>query len=110
MSTVQNASELLALLCVAGLGAALFRWRRAVRRDFLLAFILFLLGALGREVIVWAYGITGWPLTASHWSAAARGLQIVGAVLFVRVSLRDVCGEWGWILVVVAASVGAAFI
>lgn len=98
-SVLHNASELLALLCVAGIVACAVRWPQALRRDFLLAFGLFLAGTLTREIVVFYYGATGWPLEAVWWSASGRVIQILGAALFVRGSLKNACGEWGWLLV-----------
>ncbi len=107
---VHNTSELLACLCAAGVFAALFRWRGAVRHDFLLSFMLFLAGTLVREIVVWRYGVADWPEVALHWSAFGRLVQVVGGVLFVRASMRDTCGEWGWIVVLAAATLVAAVV
>jgi len=110
MGYMQNASELLALLCAVGIAASLLRWRRAARKDFLLAFIVFLAGTLMREWVVYIYGARGWPALAVDLSAAARLVQISGAALFVRASLREACGEWGWVAVLAAAAAGAVML
>lgn len=107
---VHNTSELLALLCGAGILACGFRWRTANRRDFLLSFGIFLIGTLIREIVVYHYGIASWPADALAWSGMGRLVQIVGAALFVRASLRHACGEWGWVLVFALAAVVAAII
>lgn len=107
---LHNTSELLALLCGAGIAACAFRWRTANRRDFLLAFGVFLAGTLIREGVVYVFGATGWPAEALAWSAAGRVVQIVGGALFVRASLRHACGEWGWMLVFAAAAFVAGLI
>ncbi len=107
---MRNASELLALLCVAGVVAAMMRWKTAVRRDFLLAFIVFLAGVAMREMVVYRYGVTGWPTDALWWSAVARLVQITGAALFVRAAMREACGEWGWIAVLAVAGAGAVLL
>lgn len=107
---IHNTSELLALLCIAGIVGCAFRWRTAARRDFLFAFALFLAGTFLREYVVWIYGVANWPLSALMWSGAGRAIQILGGVLFVRASLREVCGEWGWMLVFVASAIGAGLL
>lgn len=107
---VHNTSELLALLCVAGIVACLFRWRAANRRDFLLAFGIFLIGTLIRELVVYYYGIAAWPSGALTWSGIGRVVQIVGGALFVRASLKNACGEWGWMLVFALAAFFAGII
>lgn len=107
---VHNTSELLALLCGAGILACAFRWRTANRRDFLFAFCLFLTGTLIREAVVYFYGISSWPAEALTWSGIGRVVQIVGGAFFVRASLKHACGEWGWLLVFVVAAVLAGLI
>lgn len=107
---VHNTSELLALLCAAGLAACAFRWPTANRRDFLLAFGVFLVGTLIREAVVWWYGVAHWPADALSWSGIGRVVQIIGAALFVRASLKHACGEWGWVLVFAVAAIAAAII
>ena len=92
----RNSSETLMLLSFAGAAAGIWRWRRAPRRDYLLAFILFLLGSGLREVPVYIGGMTGWATELVLFSALARIAQVIGATLFVRASLADVCGPWGW--------------
>lgn len=107
---VHNTSELLALLCAAGIATCAFRWRTANRRDFLLAFGVFLAGTLIRELVVFFYGATGWPAEALTWSGFGRLVQIIGGALFVRASLKHACGEWGWLLVFAVAAVLAGII
>lgn len=107
---LHNTSELLALLCAAGVAACVVRWRLASRRDFLLAFSVFLIGTLARELVVYIFGATGWPPEAVSWSAFGRSVQILGAALFVRAALKDACGEWGWLLVFVVAAFFAGII
>jgi hypothetical protein len=107
---LHNTSELLALLCAAGVAACVVRWRLANRRDFLLAFGIFLIGTLIRELVVYCYGVVGWPAEALHWSGFGRLVQIIGGALFVRASLRHACGEWGWMLVFAVAMGFAAII
>ncbi|WP_425065634.1 hypothetical protein [Reyranella sp.] len=107
---VHNTSELLALLCAAGVGACAFRWRTANRRDFLLAFCIFLIGTLIRELVVYVYGIASWPADALTWSGFGRLFQIIGGALFVRASLKHACGEWGWLLVFAVAALLAGLI
>lgn len=109
-SYLHNTSELLGLLCLAGIAACFVRWRTAVRRDFLFAFGLFLAGTLIRELVVFGYGAVGWPAAAVAWSASGRLVQIIGAALFVRASLKENCGEWGWVGVFAVAAVVASLI
>ena len=109
-SYLHNTSELLGLLCLAGIAACFVRWRTAVRRDFLFAFGLFLAGTLIRELVVFAFGATNWPAAAVAWSASGRLVQIIGAALFVRASLRADCGEWGWLGVFAVATIIAVVI
>lgn len=104
---LKNASELLAVLCFVGIIATVVRWRTSYRRAFLLAFAAFLAGTMMRELVVWFYGPRGWPDDAVHLSAVGRVVQIVGSVLFIRASLVRYCGEWGWLLVILLAAVGA---
>lgn len=107
---VHNTSELLALLCGAGIAACIFRWPTANRRDFLLAFGVFLAGTLIREAVVYRYGIISWPAEALTWSGIGRAIQIIGGAMFVRASLKHACGEWGWMLVFAVATIVAAII
>jgi hypothetical protein len=107
---IHNTSELLALLCIAGIGACFVRWRTAARRDFLAAFALFLAGTLIRELVVFGYGATNWTAEAVMWSASGRLVQIVGAAFFVRAALKHDCGEWGWIIVFTIAALCASVI
>lgn len=104
---VINTSELIAILCAAGIATCALRWSSAVHRDYLFAFGVFLLGSMIREATVYYYGVTGWPQDALIWSGLSRVIQIAGIALFIRASLAKVCGEWGWIAVLVAAMVGA---
>lgn len=107
---LQNSSELLALLCAAGIAACGVRWRQALRRDFLFAFGLFLAGTLVRELVVFFFGVVGWPPEAVAWSGLGRVIQVLGAALFVRASLKEACGEWGWALVFAVAFIFAGVI
>lgn len=104
---LRNASEVLALLCLAGLVATVVRWPTSVRRAFLLAFGIFLAGTMLREIVVFWYGARAWPDDAVHLSAVGRFIQIVGSVLFVRAALVRYCGEWGWLAVIILTAIGA---
>lgn len=104
---VVNTSELIAILCAVGIATCALRWSSAVHRNYLFAFGVFLLGSMIREVTVHYYGVTGWPPDALVWSGVSRLIQIAGIALFIRASLAKVCGEWGWIAVLVVAMVGA---
>jgi hypothetical protein len=97
-------SKVLLMLSVAGVAASLYRWRDARRRDFLLAFILFLVGAAIREVPPIYAGQGPW---AHHWilvSGIGRSFKLLGSVLFIRAALNDRYGEYGWIVVVLATA------
>lgn len=95
-----NTSQALALLALIGVGAGLLRWRNATRRDFLLAFLIFLFGTALREVPVYFAGMSAWSINWVLLSGISRVVQLIGVVLFVRASLRDHCGPWGWKAVV----------
>ena len=110
MNLVHNTSELLALLCAAGVVVSALRWRAAVHKDILVAFILYLAGTLIREGGVYVFGATTWPPEALDVAALGRLVQIAGALLFVRAAMKRPCGEWGWMLVFVAAAIGAALL
>lgn len=107
---IHNTSELLGLLCLAGIAACFVRWRTAARRDLLLAFAIFLAGTLGRELVVYFYGSVNWASPAVWWSGSGRLVQIIGAALFVRAALKNDCGEWGWIGVFAVAAIFASLI
>ena len=104
---LHNASEFLALLCLAGMIATVIRWPSSGRRAFLFAFGLFLAGTMLREIVVWWFGARAWPDDAIHMSSIGRIVQITGSVLFVRAALVRYCGEWGWMLVCAVAAAGA---
>lgn len=107
---LRNASELLALLCFAGLIATVVRWPMSMRRAFLFAFGVFLAGTMLREIVVFWYGARAWPDEAVVLSMTGRIIQIVGSILFVRAALVRYCGEWGWLAVFLFAAIGAMFI
>lgn len=92
----ENAAEALALLAVAGVVSGLLRWHKAARRDFMASFIIFLLGTALAQLPVYLGGMVGWGVDLIVVSAAGRLVQNLGAVLFIRASLRDECGPWGW--------------
>lgn len=104
---VVNTSEFIALLCAAGIATCGLRWSSALHRDYLFAFAVFLFGSMIREMTVHYYGAISWPPEALIWSGLSRIIQIVGIALFIRASLGKVCGEWGWIAVLVIATIGA---
>lgn len=107
---MQNSSELLALLCLAGLIAMILRWKYATRRDIKLAFGVFMAASVLREVVVLIFGPQGWPAEAMMMSFAGRVGQIIGALLFLRAISREKCGEVGWMVVLIVAAIGAALI
>lgn len=99
----QNASQALLLLAVAGVIASALRYRQAVRPDLLLAFMVFLAGSAVREIPPAMIGMNNWTAEWIELSVMARFVKIAGVLLFIRGSLRDNCGPWGWRIV--AASV-----
>lgn len=90
----QSASEILGLLCAAGVITGALRWKHATRRDILLAFILILAATAMREAVVYIWGVRQWPDPAVLMSGVARLLQIVGAVMFINASVKGVCPQW----------------
>lgn len=104
----RNAAQALGLLAFAGFTVGLFRWRHARRKDFLLAFIVFLLGTTIAQLPVQIGGMTGWNADLVLLSGIGRVTQDVGAVLFIRASLVGECPPWGWksiVLLVLALTV-----
>ena len=96
-----QSSQMLGVLAFAGAAAGWYRWDKAIRRDFLLAFILFLAGTGLREVPVYIWGLKDWPDLAFCISAAARLFQLAGAFLFLRYALRDICPPWAMVVFLV---------
>ena len=107
---LQNTSQALEFIVGLALLAAVWRFRRAPAnsRDFLLAFVVFLAGSLLREIVVRYGGASAWQDAHVMWSAAARGVQIAGAMLYVRATFHDRCGEWSWIAALAGTIVYAA--
>lgn len=110
MALTQNTAEWMAFLCLAGIVAAMFRMQKAARPDILVAFIIFLLGTFAREVVVHVYGVYSWPMTAVYLSGIARLCQILGAALFIRAAIKDRCGEWGWVAIVLGTALLAVLV
>lgn len=110
MYLTQNSAEWMAFLCLAGIVAAMYRMPRASRPDVLLAFIVFLLGTFGREVVVHMYGMQTWPATAVYLSGLARLFQIIGAAMFIRAAIKERCGEWGWIAIILGTALLAVLV
>lgn len=92
----ENAAEVLALLAMAGVASGLRRWHKVSRKDFMASFIIFLLGTTLAQLPVYVGGMVGWGVDLIVVSAIGRLVQNLGAVLFIRASLRDECGPWGW--------------
>tara|TARA_R110000868_G_scaffold247785_1_gene504124 strand:- start:486 stop:881 length:396 start_codon:yes stop_codon:yes gene_type:complete len=64
----------------------------------LVAFAIYLTGAVVREGVVVRFGMIGaWSETAIAISACSRSLQVVGATLFVGTVTHRLCGHWVWI-------------
>lgn len=95
----QQTSQALGFLSMIGVVAAAVRWRTAVRRDILLSFAVYLLGASLREVVVYYYAGTSWTELAYLTSGIARVIQLAGVVMFLRSALHEHCPPWAlWTL------------
>lgn len=100
----QQTSQALGFLSFIGVIAAAIRWEKAVRKDILLAFAIYLLGASLREAVVYYYGGGRWTEAAYLLSGTARLVQLAGVVLFLRAALSDHCPPWAqWLLFAVVA-------
>lgn len=104
-----NASQALAFLCAAGILTCVARLRTSHFPAHLIAFAMMLAGTLLISSTGALYrGIE----TLDHWplllAAVARGMQILGALLFVRAVTVAACGEWVWLGVALAAALFAA--
>ena len=97
-----NSSEALGLFAIIGAVAGMLRWRQAVRKDFLSAFVLGLVGMALRELPVYMAGMATWSPEWILVSAAARVIQIIAVILFILASLRGHCSPW-WLLGLVVA-------
>ena len=100
----RNAAQALGLMAFVGMLAGLARWKHAARKDFLLSFIIFLLGTVISQVPVHLGGMTGWGPDLVFLSGVGRMVQNLGAALFIVASLRDHCPRWGWISLLAAIS------
>lgn len=98
----RDAAQALGLMAFVGMLAGLARWKHAARKDFLFAFIVFLLGTVIAQVPVHIGGMTGWGPDLVFLSGVGRMVQNVGAALFIVASLRDRCPRWGWISLLAA--------
>lgn len=107
---LKNAAQALEFIVGLAMFAALWRLPRAEpeSRAFLLAFIVFLAGTFARELVVRYGGPSGWLEHHLMWSAIARCVQIAGALLYVRETFRQRCGEWPWIAALVGTIAYAA--
>lgn len=96
----QQTSQALGFLSLLGVLAAAVRWNRAVRKDILLAFAIYLLGSSVREAVVYYFSGIGWTPGAYFTSGSARVIQLLGVILFLRATLSDHCAPWAqWSLV-----------
>lgn len=92
----KNAAECLGVMAIVGAVVGLFRLRTAARRDFILAWFVVMMGTVIVQVPVYLGGMTGWGVDLVFLSAVGRIVQNIGAILFVRAVLRDVCPAWAW--------------
>jgi hypothetical protein len=95
-----NTAQALGLLAAAGVIAGLIRWPRAVRKDLLFAFLVFLFGTFIAQLPVHIGGMVGWGPGLILLATAGRFIQLLGSIFFLRAALRDYCAWWGWISVV----------
>lgn len=105
-----NASQMLAFLSFAGLMVCLWRLPRSQHPSHLAAFAFMLAGTLLREVAIYVWGAEVWGVLPLVVSGAARDIQIVGALLFVRAVTLPRCGEWVWIGVGIASAIFASLL
>lgn len=101
----QNAAQALGLLAALGFIFGITRWRKALRKDYLLSFLVFLFGTAVSQAPVMIAGMTGWGVDMILLSAAGRLTQDIGAVLFIRACLAGVCADWIWKAIVLGAAV-----
>lgn len=99
-----NAAQALGLLSIAGVMTGMVRWRTAARRDLLFAVIVFMAGTCIAQLPVHFGGVANWSAEMLFLSALGRIIQVCGAVLFIRASLRPEWPAWGWKFVVVAVA------
>lgn len=105
-----QASEMVGFLAMAGFGLALGRLLTTTNRQIMISFALVMLGCAMRELVVYYGGAHTWTATEVAWSAAARYVWVLGAILFVRAITMHKCGEWAWIGLLIAAASFAAVI
>lgn len=92
--TFHQTSQAIGILAVIGLAVGCWRWPKATRRDFLLAFLVFLLGTAAREAVVYIWGATVWTEMAVLISGLARVAQLGGILLFIRYAIRESSSVW----------------
>lgn len=104
---LHTTGEALAFLCLCGLAASAFRWRRARRKDLLIAFDLVLIGLLLREYAVWHFEAFSWADGSAplYYTTVSRAFLIAGAAVFIRGAVKDRFGEW-----VTPALIAVAFV
>jgi len=87
-------SEALAIICIIGVFTGIMRWKQALRRDILLSFMVILTATACREFVVYSWGMSTWPPLAVLLSGFARLGQLVGAIMFIRSTVKGHCPEW----------------
>lgn len=104
-----NTSEALEFVLLLALFGGLWRWFRlpTTARSFLTAFLVFIAGSIIREVCVRYGGVGAWDVFLANVSGGARIVQIAGAVLYIRATFREQCGEWPWVAAVALAALYA---
>lgn len=87
-------SQALGVLGLCGALAAAYRWNKAIRKDFLMSFIFFMVGTSLREGVVYHWGNQQWGDLPLMLSALSRLMQVVGSIMFIRYATKDICPPW----------------
>lgn len=82
----------------------------AARRWVLAAFAIYLVGAVIREAVVMAVGISGWGETAIMVSGVSRVFQLVGAAMFIGGVTHRESGPWIWTTTLASALIFAVLV
>lgn len=94
---------MLELICGAAIIAGLLRLKTVQDRKFLVAFILFVFGTFIRELVVHSAGPVNWGDREVLFSACGRLFQLVGAILYIRATFAEKCGEYPWVVALAAS-------
>lgn len=106
----KNASEMLGVLAFFGILMGVLRWQHALRRDFVVAWIVVMTGIFMTQLPVYIGGMTGWGAELVLLSGISRSVQIVGSALFARAVLWGECSPVVLVFVIGAAALAAAML